>query len=56
MDQYRYFAKTLYTTTYHRTILTIGAIAKTFWEAGMKTRANGLLFKLHEMINIHGKY
>ena len=54
LDKYRYDAKTLHITTYHRIVLTIGAVARKLHVTGKQLRADKLISQLHDMLQIHG--
>ena len=54
LDQYRYNTRTLHITTYHRIVLTIGAVARKLQVTDKKTRADKLISQLHDMLQIHG--
>ena len=54
LDQYRYNKRTLHITTYHRIVLTIGAVARKLQVTGKQTRADKLISQLHDMLQIHG--
>ena len=54
LDQYRYDTKRFHITTYHRIVLTIGAVARKLQVTGKQSRADKLISQLHDMLKIHG--
>ena len=54
LDQYRYNTRTLHITTYHRIVLTIGAVARKLQVTDKQMRADKLISQLHDMLQIHG--
>ena len=54
LDQYRYNTKSIHKITYHRIVLTIGAVARKLQVTGKQSRADKLISQLHDMLQIHG--